>query len=196
MAKKIEFYNPNLKDSNKKNSKDNKEKTIDNIKSTKKVEQNLHEVEKQMLDSLITFNNTPIEFEILRPTFLEKIKGKKTRKFFIKKLVTAQVSMISSKLLSIPNFASENLTQQGAFIKILEFSGNNKIMNTYLEICVIILEGAKEPNKNTIKFLSENLDFKDIFKFIASVIANSGYTDFMNTITLTNNQMSMKTAAK
>ena len=162
-------------------------------KIDKKVVQNMHHVEKKILDSLLTFNGKEFEVEILRRSFLDKIMFRKSRKFKLNKIVMAQISMISSKLLDTPFYSDVKLTDTQHAKKNIEFASDEKIINSYLEICTIFLEGAKTPSEKTIKFLKDNMSFSDIFQLISSVIANAGYADFMNTILLTNYQLGMKT---
>ncbi len=154
----------------------------------------MHEVEKKMLDA-ISNQATTFDIEILKPTILDRILRKTVKTYKVKKVVFAQVTMISRKLLDIPSLNLKNLSSQEILIEAITLAGSKEV-NKILEIIAIFLEGAKEPSKKTVKFLSENLDMKEIFNFVSNIISNAGYMDFIYTTLLIQNKMQLKTAAE
>ena len=194
MAKKVEFYNSNSKIPNKKNSKGNQRKELITKKTDIKVNENLHEVEKKVLEA-VSNQSTTFDIDILKPTFLDRILRRTIKTYKVKKVVFAQVTMISRILLDIPSLNLKGLNSQEILIEAITLAGSKEI-DKILEIITIFLEGAKEPSKKTIKFLSENLDMKEIFDFVSNIISNAGYMDFIYTTLLIQNKMQLKTAAE
>jgi hypothetical protein len=192
MGKVPEFFNQDAKVKNKPVSKDNPIKESSKEKPQYEKEINEKRVEQEILKSI---SNVATEFhiDILKPTFLEKIKREKIKTFKVKKITLSRVAAITEILKSVDFLELDGLKEDELSYKSMELATVENITKV-IRIISIFLTGKE--SKKTIDFLMNNLEMKDTLEFAMNIIKLSGYQDFMLTTSLLKANLSMKTARK
>ena len=190
--RKTEVFNPNLKNPTKPKTNNNQEidkNLIDYASSF--INKN---TEKNILKSINTKERTQITIDYLKPNLLQKLVRKTTKVFYIKALVMAQSTKIAEILLDLPDIILDEKQDSKDLFDLALINANKENTIKLCNVISIFLVG--EIDKKVSNFIYNNLTYTEVLSLVVDIIKNGGFVDFIYTISLIQNNLKLKTAAK
>ncbi|WP_231464672.1 hypothetical protein [Pedobacter sp. Leaf132] len=130
-----------------------------------------------------------VEFDIVKPTLIEKIRNKKVRVFKVRRACLDTLLLFSNLTLDIITESSTEKKTLAEHLKAISCD----VKLTVTLIAILLLNTNELPVKKLEKWLLRNLDNEDFYKTLVILVDHSRIENFLNSIILLKGMSLLKT---